>query len=37
MGLQVCAVDIDDAKLALAKKLGADLVVNAKHGDADEV
>jgi propanol-preferring alcohol dehydrogenase len=36
MGLQVCAVDIDDGKLALAKKLGADLVVNAEHGDADE-
>jgi propanol-preferring alcohol dehydrogenase len=36
MGLQVCAVDIDDGKLALAKKLGADLVVNAKHGDAEE-
>jgi alcohol dehydrogenase, propanol-preferring len=36
MGLQVCAVDIDDAKLALAKKLGADLVVNAKHDGAAE-
>src|SRR5580658_10098087 len=36
MGLQVCAVDIDDGKLALAKKLGADFVVDAKHGDADE-
>jgi len=34
MGLQVCAVDIDDGKLALAKTLGADLVVNAKHADA---
>src|SRR5271154_4981625 len=33
MGLQVCAVDIDDAKLALAKTMGADLVVNALHGD----
>ena len=33
MGLQVCAVDIDDGKLALAKKVGADFVVNAKHGD----
>jgi propanol-preferring alcohol dehydrogenase len=33
MGLQVCAVDIDDGKLAHAKKLGADLVVNAKTGD----
>ena len=28
MGLQVCAVDIDDGKLALAKSLGAALVVN---------
>jgi propanol-preferring alcohol dehydrogenase len=33
MGLQVCAVDIDDAKLAQARRLGADLVVNAKTGD----
>jgi len=33
MGLQVCAIDVDDAKLALAKTLGADLVFNAKHGD----
>ncbi len=30
MGLYVCAVDIDDGKLALAKKLGADSAVNAK-------
>jgi len=36
MGLQVCAVDIDDAKLALATTLGADLVVNAKHPGAEE-
>ena len=36
MGLQVCAVDIDDGKLALAKKVGADFVVNAKHGDPGE-
>ena len=36
MGFQVCAVDIDDAKLALAKKVGADFVVNAKHGDPAE-
>ena len=34
MGLHVCAVDIDDAKLAHATKLGADEVVNAKHPDA---
>ena len=33
MGLQVVAVDIDDGKLAHAKRLGADLVVNALHGD----
>ena len=33
MGLKVCAVDIDDGKLALAKKLGAHAVVNAKTGD----
>jgi len=36
MGLQVCAVDIDDVKLELARKLGADLVVNAKHAGAIE-
>jgi propanol-preferring alcohol dehydrogenase len=34
MGLQVCAVDIDDRKLKLAKTLGADLVFNAKTTDA---
>jgi alcohol dehydrogenase, propanol-preferring len=33
MGLKVCAVDIDDGKLAHAKCLGADLVVNARTGD----
>jgi alcohol dehydrogenase, propanol-preferring len=33
MGLQVCAVDIDDGKLAHAKRLGADLIINAKEGD----
>ena len=33
MGLQVCAIDIDDGKLAHAKRLGADLVFNAKAGD----
>lgn len=36
MGLQVCAVDIDDGKLAHAKRLGADLIVNASHGDPAE-
>ena len=34
MGLSVCAIDIDDGKLAHAKTLGADLVVNARAGDA---
>lgn len=33
MGLKVCAVDIDDGKLALAKRLGADATVNAKAED----
>jgi propanol-preferring alcohol dehydrogenase len=33
MGLKVCAVDIDDGKLALAKRLGADVTVNARSGD----
>jgi propanol-preferring alcohol dehydrogenase len=36
MGLQVCAVDIDDGKLAHATRLGADLVVNAKAPNAVE-
>jgi alcohol dehydrogenase, propanol-preferring len=33
MGLKVCAVDIDDGKLAHAKTLGADVIVNAKTVD----
>jgi propanol-preferring alcohol dehydrogenase len=33
MGLHVCAVDIEDSKLDLAKRLGADMVVNAKTSD----
>jgi propanol-preferring alcohol dehydrogenase len=33
MGMQVAAVDIDPKKLALAKKLGADLLVNAREQD----
>ena len=33
MGLHGCAVDIDDGKLAHAKRLGADAMVNAKDGD----
>ena len=36
MGLLVCAVDIDDGKLAHATRLGADLVVNATSPDAVE-
>ena len=35
MGLQVCAVDIDDDKLALAKTMGADFVVNAKDDEPE--
>ena len=34
MGLHVCAVDIDDGKLAHATKLGADATVNVKAADA---
>jgi alcohol dehydrogenase, propanol-preferring len=33
MGLHVCAVDVDDGKLEHAKRLGAEVMVNAKHGD----
>ncbi len=33
MGLQVCAIDIDDRKLAHAKRLGADVTINAKGDD----
>jgi len=33
MGMNVAAIDIADDKLALAKKLGADLIVNAKNED----
>ena len=33
MGLHVAAIDISDDKLALAKKLGAELTVNAKQQD----
>jgi alcohol dehydrogenase, propanol-preferring len=34
MGLQVCAVDIDDAKLAHATQLGAQVAVNARSTEA---
>ncbi|MBS1692344.1 MAG: alcohol dehydrogenase AdhP [Actinobacteria bacterium] len=33
MGLRVVAVDIDDAKLALARRLGAEVAVNASTSD----
>jgi propanol-preferring alcohol dehydrogenase len=34
MGLQVCALDIDDGKLAHAQHLGADLTINSRAVDA---
>lgn len=37
MGLHVAAVDVDDAKLELAKKLGASLTINARNEDPVEV
>lgn len=33
MRLLVAAIDVDEGKLEHAKRLGADLVINAKHGD----
>ncbi|MBI1684893.1 zinc-dependent alcohol dehydrogenase [Caulobacter hibisci] len=36
MGFRVCAVDIDDGKLAHATRLGADLVFNAQGGGVIE-
>jgi len=33
MGLHVAAIDVSDDKLALAKKLGADITVNARQGE----
>ena len=37
MGFHVIGVDIDDAKLALATRLGADMVVNARTQDPAQV
>jgi propanol-preferring alcohol dehydrogenase len=37
MGLHVCALDIDDSKLAHAKLMGADVTVNARLPDAVEL
>jgi len=34
MGMRVVAVDIDDSKLALATRLGAEVAVNARTSDA---
>jgi alcohol dehydrogenase, propanol-preferring len=34
MGLHVVAVDVSDDKLTLARSLGAEAVVNGRHGDA---
>jgi len=36
MGLHVVAIDIEDSKLAHATRLGAELTVNASHGDPIE-
>jgi alcohol dehydrogenase, propanol-preferring len=36
MGLRVVAIDIDDSKLALARRLGAEVAVNAKTTDVVE-
>jgi propanol-preferring alcohol dehydrogenase len=37
MGLLVCGVDIEDSKLAHAKQMGADMVINAKTGNPAEI
>jgi propanol-preferring alcohol dehydrogenase len=37
MGLHVAAVDIEDSKLDHAKRLGADLLINAKVGNPAEI
>ena len=36
MGLHVCAIDVDESKLAHAKRLGADLMINSKAVDSVE-
>ena len=36
MGLRVCAIDIDDGKLAHARTLGAEVIINAKVGNPIE-
>jgi alcohol dehydrogenase, propanol-preferring len=36
MGMHVAAIDVADSKLQLAKKLGADIVVNAREQDPGE-
>ena len=33
MGLRVCAIDVDDGKLAHARALGAEVLINARNGD----
>lgn len=37
MGMHVAAVDVDDAKLELARSLGASLTIDARHEDPVEV
>ncbi len=37
MGYRVAAVDVDDAKLKLAKKLGAEVIVNGRTSNAPQV
>lgn len=37
MGLMVCGIDVEDGKLDHARRLGADLVINAKNEDPAEV
>ncbi|WP_034298786.1 zinc-dependent alcohol dehydrogenase [Herbaspirillum sp. RV1423] len=36
MGLRICAIDIDDNKLEHARRLGAEVLVNARNSDAIE-